>query len=232
METVHIDTSHNVAVHYEVATIVDRGLAVVVDWLILAGYTVAVFWLFALLKVDPPEWVMIILFGVPWTFYHLLSEIFMNGQSIGKRARNIKVARLDGGQAGLGHYIMRWVLRLIDSAFFLGAVVILFNGKGQRLGDLAAGTTVISIKQRLGIADTLFTALPPDHIVTFPSATRLSDAHARLLKEVLASKSEARAQLIQKLAVRLRDELAITTDLQPEAFLDAILADYLFLTAK
>ena len=232
METVHIETSQNVSLHYEVATIVDRGLAVVFDWILLAGYTIALLMLMSKFNVEPPQWSMILLLGVPWTFYHLISELMMDGQSLGKRARNIKVARLDGGQPGLGHYLLRWMLRMIDSMFFLGAVVILFNGKGQRLGDMAAGTTVISLKQRFSLADTLLVDVPEGHQVQYPEAERLTDAHARLIKEVLGNTSKARPIAMAKLAARFQDELAITQRPQPEEFLRTLLADYLFLTGR
>ena len=232
METVHIETTHNVALHYEVATIVDRGIAVVIDWLLLAGWTIALVMLANKLDVNVPEWLSILAIGIPWTFYHLVSELWFDGQSLGKRARNIKVARLDGGQPGIGNYLLRWVLRLVDSMFFLGAVVILFNGKGQRLGDIAAGTTVISLKQRLSLSDTLLMELPEDHQVTFPEAMRLSDAHARLIKEVLANTSQARTKAIEALAQRFRPEFSMHTDLLPETFLRTLLADHIFLTSR
>ena len=232
METVHIETTHNVALHYEVATIVDRGIAVLIDWLLLAGWTIALVLITRKLDIFVPDWVEIIVLGFPWTFYHRISEVWCDGQSLGKRARNIKVARLDGGQPGIGNYLLRWVIRLVDSMFFLGAVVILFNGKGQRLGDIAAGTTVISLKQRLTLNDTLLMDLPEDHQVTFPEAARLSDAHARLIKEVLANTSQARGTAIETLAQRFRQEFGTNTELASEAFLRALLADHIFLTGR
>lgn len=230
METVHIETTQNVALHYEVATIVDRGLAVIVDWLILAGYSIGLLMLFDQMNMELPNWMGLLLFGLPWTFYHLLCELLMDGQSLGKRVRNIKVARLDGGQPGLGHYLLRWLLRPVDMLFFIGAVVILFNGKGQRIGDIAAGTTVISLKRRGSLAETLALQLPDDHKVTFPDAAKLPDAHARLIKEVLANGSAARGEAIEKLAERFRAEFN-ADGLLPEDFLRTLLADHIFLTS-
>ena len=230
METVHIETTHNVALHYEVATIVDRGIAVVIDWLLLAGWTIGLVLLTNKLDISVPQWVQIVVLGFPWTFYHLFSELLFDGQSLGKRARNIRVARLDGGQPGIGNYLLRWVLRLIDTMFFLGAVVILFNGKGQRLGDIAAGTTVISLKQRLSISDTLVMDLPEDHQVTFPEATRLTDEQARLIKEVLGNTSKARAAALERLAQRFRPEFPTGNALSAEAFLGTLLSDHIHLT--
>ncbi|MBP8823255.1 MAG: RDD family protein [Flavobacteriales bacterium] len=231
METVRIETTQNVALHYEVATIVDRGLAVAIDWLVLAGWSIVLMVASDELDLYFPDWIYALLVMVPWTFYHLVCELLMDGQSLGKRARNIKVARLDGGQPGLGHYLLRWMLRLIDSLFFIGAVVILFNGKGQRIGDIAAGTTVISLKRRGSLAGTLALQLPDDHQVTFPDAARLPDAHARLIKEVLANTSAARNAAIEKLAERFHAEFS-ANGLPPEQFLRTLLADHIHLTAR
>jgi uncharacterized RDD family membrane protein YckC len=232
MESVRIETAHNVALQMEVATIVDRGLAVLIDWLVLAGWSIAVGQLFNALDLAMPDWLGVVLFAIPWTFYHLLCEVLMDGQSIGKRARNIKVVRLDGAQPGIGNYLLRWVLRLVDTLFFLGAVVILFNGKGQRIGDLAAGTTVISLKRRFSMADTLGMDLPADHRVTFPDADRLTDLQARLIKDVLANGSAARAAALEKLVLRFRPDHPQAQDLPPEAFLRTLLLDHLFLTGR
>lgn len=232
METVRIETTHNVALQVEVATIVDRGLAVVIDWLLLAGYSFALVFFTNKLGVDFPDWLSIVLFGVPWTFYHLLCELLMDGQSLGKRVRQIKVARLDGGQPGLGHYLLRWMLRLVDSMFFVGAVVILFNGKGQRIGDLAAGTAVISLRRRTSLADIVAKQVPDDHRVTFSGAGAISDAQAALIKEVLADTSAARVAAINKLAERYRAQFSTDVPMGPEQFLRTLLTDHVFLTSR
>lgn len=232
METVRIDTPQNVAIEYNVATIADRGLASVLDWLVLAAYAYLLWQVSRLFDASWSEWTWGVLLGLPFLLYRLLFEIFMDGGSIGKRVRRIKVARLDGGQPGLGHYLMRWVLRPVDMAAFIGTVVLLFNGKGQRLGDIAAGTTVISLKQRVRLQDTLLVEVPPDHVATYPEAVRLSDANARLVKRVLADTGAKRPFLVHDLAVRVRDQLGVTTEEQPEAFLRTVLKDLVLLTAK
>lgn len=233
MQTIRIDTPQNVAIAYNVASIISRGLASVIDWTVLAGYTVLVYQVLdGLDAFNGPEWFYILIFGLPWTFYNLLFEIFMDGRSIGKRALNLKVARLDGGQPGLGHYLMRWMLRPIDAAAMLGAVVILFNGKGQRIGDIAAGTCVISLKQRVRLADTLLAEVPQDHQPVHPQVVRLTDRHARLVHRALRNTSERRRIVIDELAMRIQRELDIATELPPEQLLQSVLKDYVHLTGR
>lgn len=233
MQTIRIDTPQNVAITYNVASIISRGLASVLDWTVLAGYTVLVYQVLdGLDALNGPEWFYILIFGLPWTFYNLLFEIFMDGRSIGKRALNLKVARLDGGQPGLGHYLMRWMLRPIDAAAMLGAVIILFNGRGQRIGDIAAGTCVISLKQRVRLADTLLADVPVDHVPVHPQVVRLTDRHARLVHRALRNASDRRRIVIDELAMRLQRELDIATEMPPEQLLQSVLKDYVHLTGR
>lgn len=233
MQTIRIDTPQNVAIEYNVASIISRGLASLLDWTVLAGYTVLVYQVLdGLDGLNGSSWFLILVLGLPWTLYNLLFEVFMDGRSIGKRALSLKVARLDGGQPGLGHFLMRWMLRPIDAAAMLGAVVILFNGKGQRIGDIAAGTCVISLKQRVRLADTLLAEVPQDHQPVHPQVVRLTDRHARLVHRALRNTSERRRIVIDELAMRIQRELDIATELPPEQLLQSVLKDYVHLTGR
>lgn len=235
METIRIDTPQNVVIEHHVATIVGRGLASMLDWTVLAGWTILVYQIIDGLDISFgsfPQWFWILIFGIPWTFYNLLFELFMDGKSIGKRALDLKVARLDGGQPGLGHYLMRWMLRPIDALAFVGAVVILFNGKGQRLGDIAAGTCVVSLKRRYQLSDTLLADIPEGYVPVHPEVLRMGDAHARLIQRVLRSTSQRRAKTIQAMTDRVKSELGITTELHAEELLRSVLMDYVYLTGR
>jgi len=81
--------------------------------------------------------------------YYGLSEA-LSGQTLGKRALGVRVARLDGTPAGAGAVAIRTLLRIVDSlpfAYLVGLIAVLATGrKRQRLGDLAAGTTVVSAR--------------------------------------------------------------------------------------
>lgn len=67
------------------------------------------------------------------------------GQTLGKKAVNIKVVKEAGGEMDYMTAIIRTVCRIIDSfAFYLlGFILILATEKKQRIGDLAAGTLVV-----------------------------------------------------------------------------------------
>ncbi|QQR86855.1 MAG: RDD family protein [Flavobacteriales bacterium] len=236
MDAIRIDTAQNVGVDYEVASLGDRGLAWFFDGLILAGYVIGVFLLLGLGTLNYwnyPGWLLAIIIGLPYLLYDLISEVTMNGQSIGKRARKIKVARMDGGRPSLGQYVMRWVLRPIDSISYLGALVILINGRGQRLGDLAAGTCVVSMRKRTSLDDTLLVQVEQGHVPLYPEAVRLTDGQAQLIKEVLyKNRGDNRALILLQASEKVQALLNVRTDQRPQDFLLRVLKDYVHLTGK
>ena len=236
MSEIGIETAQNVLVHHEVASLGDRILAYIIDSLILYA------WLFLWVLIG--AWtsndgntmliVMIVFGGLPFMFYHLVCELTMDGRSLGKLWRRIKVARVDGGQPRLGQYLLRWILRPIDGFYGVGLVVVLINGRGQRLGDLAAGTTVISMKQRVQLRDTLMTEVAAGHRVRFPEAVRLNDAQATMIREVLNNtKVVDRVALIEAMAAKVRVAIGNNGDgLAAWQFLQSVLQDYVYLTAQ
>lgn len=76
--------------------------------------------------------------------YYFATEA-ISGQTFGKRTLGVRVAGADGADASAGQIAVRTALRLIDGfGFYLvGLVSVLATGeRRQRLGDLAARTTV------------------------------------------------------------------------------------------
>ncbi len=82
------------------------------------------------------------------TCYFLVLEAWMHGQTPGKKVFGIRVIDARGFRISFLQSALRNILRFADSlpAFYLvGGAVCLFNRRGLRLGDLAAGTIVIRI---------------------------------------------------------------------------------------
>jgi uncharacterized RDD family membrane protein YckC len=80
--------------------------------------------------------------------YHFVCEA-ATGQTLGKKLVGVRVVSLDGTRASAGQVLVRTLLRLIDSLpilYLVGLVSILATGRErrQRVGDLAAGTTVVA----------------------------------------------------------------------------------------
>jgi hypothetical protein len=106
-------------------------------------------------------------------------------------------------------------------------IVIILNGKGQRLGDIAAGTTVIKLKQRATIKDTILKTIKSDYQIVFKSVSHLTDNDVAIIKEVLEfSKKHDNYEAIQKLALKTQQVMGVTTDLSFIKFLETVIMDY------
>jgi uncharacterized membrane protein SpoIIM required for sporulation/uncharacterized RDD family membrane protein YckC len=84
--------------------------------------------------------------AVIFLFYHPVVETLLRGISPGKRFAGLRIATLEGGVPNPGALMLRNLFRLIDSAplfYGVGIVMALANRRGQRLGDLAAGTLLV-----------------------------------------------------------------------------------------
>ena len=89
------------------------------------------------------------LFALEW-LYPVFFEVFWRGQTPGKRILGIAVINDDLTPVTLGTSMVRNLLRTVDflPLFYLaGLVTMLSNRRFQRLGDLAAGTLVISLRE-------------------------------------------------------------------------------------
>ena len=193
MQTVRVRTTQNVFIEYPVASVGDRILAYFADRLFLVLYSIVAIATFAGLDMEV-GYVWLILLGFPWLFYNLLFEIYMNGQSPGKRILRLKVVRLNGTSPTIGDYILRWIFSFVDYYILSGViavVVIAMGGKGQRLGDVVAGTTVIKeVEQHQITADQVFVPTDPTHVPTFRQVVDLSDKDIELIQRALAANRE------------------------------------------
>ncbi len=240
MENIAVETTQNVNIEYPIAGIPERIAATLLDFLIMLGYVLIISVIFSFATVlserrfgdmSAASITALIVLFLPVLFYSLIFETFMNGQSIGKRAVRIKVMRLDGRQPSFGNYVMRWILRLIDIriSFGLAAVVtIAINGKGQRLGDIAAGTMVIKMKHKEEISKTAFVNVQEDYVAAYPEVIRLTDREANIIKKVLLlGEDENRDEAQQRLVEKLSEHLSVQPkEENNKQFLKVLLKDY------
>ena len=222
-------TNQNVEIKLELASIGDRILAFIVDALIIGAYLTTIMWLLSSLGGSDDFGVVLVVFSLPAMFYSLLFEVFFNGQSPGKRVREIKVVKLDGGAPSVGSYLLRWLLRPID-IFFYGAVAmlsIIITRNGQRLGDLAAGTTVIKLRTSTHVRDFQALETAEDRQITFPQVRRLSDPQIDLIQRSLKMRRAGFSdKAASELAVKIKNVLEIQSDMPDVKFLYTIIGDY------
>lgn len=244
MPTIRVHTTQNVTIEYEAASLGNRIVAAIIDNLILVAWIAVLFGLTAWLTdgrfSDSIVIVVVLglLVGLPYVFYNLACEVLLNGQSLGKKAMDLRVMRLDGTAPRLGDYFLRWLLRLVDINLpgigpLVAVIVIAAGGKGQRLGDMAAGTTVISLKARSGSLQQLTTPLTPeDYQPVFPQAIDLTDHDVALLRQLLSrSLQNDNYVLLNETATKIKNLLHVESDLSDEDFLRTVLRDHAHLVA-
>ncbi len=243
MNRVSIETTQNVQIDYDIASIGDRILAFLIDLAIIVAYLIAaLFGLFYIGETLVSSHLFVpfrIIMFLPVLCYTLVSEIFFNGQTIGKKQRRIKVICVDGSQPTISHYLIRWVLRIVDIYLLQGAVAIItlsVNGKGQRLADMAAGTTVVKVKPKIELADLkrIFKTIEDEHYQpTYDQVLILSDNDINIIKDLIAKRNKIRdPKVFQSLTEKIKDTLNITYEGEPMPFLRKILEDYNYLANK
>lgn len=236
MDEFQIETAQNVSINQQVANLSTRILAYLIDALIIISYFILIFMLLNSLKFEKgfDKYVSYTLISLPILFYSLFFETLLNGQTPGKMMLNIRVVKIDGSKPDFGSFLLRWVLKIIDIDLASGSVAILtilLNGKGQRIGDIAAGTTVISERHKIGLHHTILTDLPDNYTPVYAQVTLLSDKDIQTIKNLYLKAVRNRDhKIILKLETKIVEITGIKTTQKPYDFVETILNDYNYYT--
>lgn len=236
MSELQINTTQNVKISFNASGAGERLLAFIIDMAIKIGYLMVLNWTFGAFD-NMDQWSQIAIntiLGFPVMFYTLGLESILEGQTIGKRIMKIRVVKIDGYQATFSDYVVRWFFRVVDVYILgLGFFVMLFNKKTQRLGDMAAGTAVIGLKDNVTINHTILEHLKADYKPTYPNVIKLSDNDARIIKDTFnVAKASKDYQTLIKLRSKIMEVAGIKTMQQKNdmEFIDVVLKDYNFYT--
>ncbi len=237
MDNFQIETAQNISIEQNVAGIGERILAFIIDLAIIVVYMIFAFFIIAGIKGDNGSLMMYYLvLGLPSFLYYLLWETFWDGRTPGKALAQIRVVKMDGTRPQFSNYLVRWLLRFIDISLTSGGVAvvtILLNGKGQRLGDIAAGTTVISDKRKIGIENTLAVDLPENYKPKYPQVTVLSDMDIQKVKNLYEqARREAQHHIILSLSEKLADLMDVKFEETPVEFVKRVINDYNYYTQR
>ena len=164
-ETLIIETPERVPLHFALASIGNRFLAVAIDHFIqyltivlislailsFAGLTSSLF--DGEFLQEMPKWTIAILIIVVFALfsgYFVFFEWLWNGQTPGKRLMKLRVIREDGRPITLWEALARNLLRIFDAVpgfvlpiYSIGLITIFMNSRDQRIGDMFAGTVVV-----------------------------------------------------------------------------------------
>jgi uncharacterized RDD family membrane protein YckC len=232
MAEAQIITSQYVQIDQTPAGLGERVFACALDYLIMLVYIIGMSYLidslsvYRLIRAYGEFWVMA--FYLPVVFYSFLWEILNRGRSPGKMAFGMRVVMRDGTTPTIGAYFMRWILLLIDTFMWIGLVVILFNSKNQRLGDLAAGTIVIKERDyhRIQVSLDEFNHLSRGYHPVFPQAENLSLEQVNTMNETLTRMDARRPQRLHMLSAKVKEYLQIDPNMDDETFLRTLTRDY------
>lgn len=224
MAVIKVPTSFNIDLEFEVPEFFRRMLALIIDVVIEFVYLKIADLIYTSISRNTDEfntdtqynlyWIGIILV-VPILVYHVVLEITMNGQSIGKKIMSIRVVNENGGKASISQFLIRWLLRVSDVwivllifilisvqsyggnlettfiilaafGFLITDIILVVSGKkGQRIGDILAHTILIKTNQRGSIEETVFQEVADSYVPSFPQIMRLSDRDINAIKSIL-----------------------------------------------
>ncbi|MEP7236569.1 MAG: RDD family protein [Ferruginibacter sp.] len=260
MGIIQISTAFNIDLEFEIAEFHKRLLAYIIDFVLMIIFLYAMkFVLYdgLLLNWDENVGLDILIISVPMLLYSLLTELWLNGQTIGKKIMAIRVISLEGGEPTFGQFLLRWITKFFEWPFLFGyiafsnanvlgytfvtglfgiAVVIIISvsNKNQRFGDMAAGTVVVNTKSALTLADTVFMKIDTtDYKVLFPEVMRLSDRDINTIKGVLTQAAKRNNyDMCLRVSMKIQEVLHINSEMHVEQFLQKLLADYNYLATK
>jgi uncharacterized RDD family membrane protein YckC len=237
MSTIRIPTSFNIDLEFEIPEFHRRLLAWVIDSVIIILYWIMAYRMLANMLGshgggldDHDTWSLVEITGIPPLLYYLLSEIWTGGQSVGKKIMRIRVINMTGGKPSLGQYIIRWLLRIVDLTLTLGAGAffsVIFSKYSQRIGDLAAGTLLISTNPKIGLDETIFMEIASDYVPRFPQVMQLSDRDLNTIRSLLQrARSSDNFEIAATASEKVKSVLKINSPMEPFEFLETLLMDY------
>ena len=148
--------------------------------------------------------------------------------------------KIDGKAPTLGDYLARWGFRMVDIFLSIGSIASLLissSDKGQRLGDMAANTTLIKIRfnLRFRLEDIERISTLDEYEPLYPQVRQLNEDDMLLIKNVITRTqrypNNAHLDVLDKLTKDL--VLKLDIDKMPKSkinFLKTLIKDYIVLT--
>lgn len=243
MNSIDHNTSSNVVVRLELASIVSRVFAFIIDC-VAYGFCMLIL-TFLILRLSASEFSdfdfpipIVMLYIFSFLAYFILSEYFLHGQTLGKYILKIRVIKIDNTPITFESYVIRGLFLLIDYIFSIGSLGLLVSissSNKQRIGDFIARTIVVNTNK-----NSLFTLKNIREIETlstaeiiYKNADNLNNDQAIVIKKILSAKH---LEYLDRKTIN-ETALKISEIIQQEPhtrnsieFLKTVLHDYVILT--
>lgn len=214
-----VETPEHVEFRYQVAGPLRRALA----WAIDLGVRIVLFGALAILAslgsaggIELFEGfkmglLLLALFFFEWGYF-VLSEMLMDGRTLGKRALGLRVVTRAGLPIGFGDSVLRNLLRAADFlpfAYALGVICMALDGQFRRLGDLVSGTLVVfEARERMRDDVRIVPPPTPQELATLPERVMLSSDEIEALELFLRRAPELTTLRAHELAELVAPVLA------------------------
>lgn len=243
MEGVHINTSQNVTIDFNLATIGNRIAARFLDWIFIFIYLVIFFIIIYVLTSNDFNFehemlnmVLYVIMILPVVFYSLWAPYFMQGQTFGKKILKIKIVKADGAEATFGTYFIRWLLNVVDSLFYssVGLITMASTKKRQRVADLVAHTVVITTRQQINFDQTILYNLEENYQPIFSQVLQLSDKDVQIIRTSLDfAKKNRDYELIKKLRNKIESVInEYKSEMSDVDYVDTVIKDYQYFSQQ
>ncbi|RVX47467.1 putative RDD family membrane protein YckC [Nonomuraea polychroma] len=231
-------TGDAVVVEVRVAQMPSRAVAIVIDMVVqltvLVG-TYAILGAFAVIS-DSAMFtaVMIALMVLVMVGYPVLFETLTRGRSLGKLALGLRVVSDDGSPERFRQALFRGLAGVVEFWLLYGAPALissLVSQRGKRLGDIFAGTIVIS--ERAPRDNGQLIVMPPP-LASWAATLELSqlpDEVVQAARQYLSRWHDLSPQVQHEMGVRIATQLAAYVSpaappgVPPHAYLSAVLAE-------
>ena len=223
-----IVTGQYVRIRQTPASVGERMLAQLIDWVIQFAYLTMWWILTTKMGVELGTLAIILLILLPVFFYCPLCEILSGGQTFGKRLVKLRVIMADGTLPSPAAYLLRWLMMIADGPLlgYIGVLVMILNRNNQRFGDMAAGTLVVKLQSYSKIQVSLdeYDYLTEGYRPSYPPAADLSLEQADIIRRTVESDQPER---ISQLSQKVQQLLGVTRrESEDEFFLRRIIRDY------
>ena len=239
MKKIDITTTQNVTIEYELATVQERATSTVLDSAIIAIGSLILFALLASVFNIGKDFNYLYIWIPGSFFYHLLFETLNHGQTPGKKVMKIRVVKTTGERPEFFDFMMRTAFRLLDITLSLGTLALITissSGKGQRLGDFFADTTVVRLinintfsLSRILSMEKLKTYTPK-----YPEVIKFTEDEMLMIKETLDRSikypNENHLEALDLLIGKIEGQLRIVAPQDKTLFLNTLIKDYVSLT--